>query len=242
MSPGTLVVAQRTPRESRCCDEVLDRLINLTFHGIGTPGRQLEPGEGDIWIGRDQFHWLLDCAVGRKDVVITFDDGNASDLELALPALRDRGLTATFFLIAGRLRVPGFLDQDGVRALAAAEMEIGCHGMHHRCWRGLDQSALHEELVEAKAILEQTVDKPVTQAACPFGSYDRHVLRAVRRCGYHQVFTSDRGLARPGDFLQVRNSVGPGDAPGLLERVAAGDASLSSAARQRVKLAVKRWR
>lgn len=217
-------------------------MINLTFHGIGEPGRRLEQGERDTWVTRDQFHSVLDCAVGREDVVITFDDGNASDLELALPALRARGLTATFFVIAGRLVVPRFLDGAGVRALAAAGMEIGCHGMHHRRWRGLDQSALREELVEAKAILEQTVEKAVTQAACPFGSYDRGVLRALRRCGYHHVFTSDGGLARPGDFLQARNSVGPHDASRLLEQVSARDASLSSVGRRRAKLAIKRWR
>ena len=191
---------------------------------------------------RQQFHSLLDCAVGRKDVLITFDDGNASDLELALPALRDRGLTATFFVIAGRLGVPRFLDEAGVRALATAGMAIGCHGMHHRRWRGLDQSDLHEELVEAKAILEQTAEQAVTQAACPFGSYDRRVLRALRRCGYRQIFTSDGGFARPRDFLQARTSVGPHVAPGLLEQFSARDAGLSSAGLRRAKLAIKRWR
>lgn len=222
---------------------MLGRSINLTFHGIGEPGRRLEPGEADIWVSREQMHSLLDCAVGRKDVVITFDDGNASDLELALPALRDRGLTATFFVIAGRLGAPHFLDETGVRALAAAGMEIGCHGMHHRRWRGLDQSGLHGELVEAKAILEHTVEQPVTLAACPFGSYDRGVLRALRRCGYRHVFTSDGGFARPGDFLQARNSVRPhDDAPGLLEQFSARDTGLSNSGRRRIKLAVKRWR
>jgi peptidoglycan/xylan/chitin deacetylase (PgdA/CDA1 family) len=219
-----------------------DRLINLTFHGIGEPKRQLEPGERDVWVGEEQFHSFLDRAVGRKDVLITFDDGNASDLELALSALRDRGLTATFFVIAGRMGAPHFLNEAGVRALAAEGMEIGCHGMHHRRWRGLDRSALHEELVEAKAILEGTVEQAVTQAACPFGSYDRGVLHVLRRCGYRHVFTSDGGFARPGDFLQARNSVGPHHASGLLEQLSARDAGLASKLCRHAKLAIKRWR
>jgi peptidoglycan/xylan/chitin deacetylase (PgdA/CDA1 family) len=242
MTPGGAVSAQGVLKETRCCRGVPDRSINLTFHGIGEPGRRLEPGERDVWVSREQFYSLLDCAVGRKDVVITFDDGNASDLELALPALHDRGLTATFFVVAGRLGASRFLDEAGVRAVAAAGMEIGCHGMHHRHWRGLDEAALHEELVEAKAVLEETVEQQVTQAACPFGSYDRRVLRALRGYGYRHVFTSDRGLARPGDFLQPRNSVGPYDPPGLLAEIPARDTSLSRALRRRVKLAVKRWR
>ena len=49
--------------------------------------------------------------------------------------------------------------------------------MLHRPWRELGDSALHEELVDAKRILEDVVGRPVTEAACPFGSYDRRVLR-----------------------------------------------------------------
>ena len=75
----------------------------------------------------------------------------------------------------------------GVEELAAAGMTIGCHGMRHRAWRGLDDRALREELVDAKAMLEGVVDRPVTQAACPFGSYDRRVLRRLRESGYHHV-------------------------------------------------------
>lgn len=216
---------------------VLDRSINLTFHGIGMPERRLDPGEQDVWVGGEQFLSVIDHALGRDDIAITFDDGNASDVEHALPALRERGLKATFFIVAGRLGAPRFLDEDGVRALAAAGMEIGCHGMRHRPWRGLDERELREELVEAKTALERIVGRPITRAACPFGAYDRRVLRSLRRAGYRNVYTSDRGTARSGDFLQARNSVGPHDDARVLERIGSGESL-----RRRAKLAVKRWR
>ena len=101
---------------------------------------------------------MLDAVGGRDDIRITFDDGNASDVVHALPALRERGLTATFFVVAGRLGIPGFLDEAGVRELAAAGMTIGCHGMRHRPWRTLDEPSLDEELVGARTMLEAIVD------------------------------------------------------------------------------------
>lgn len=221
---------------------VQKRSINLTFHGVGDPGRRLEAGEADVWVTHAAFLSLLDAAVGRDDVRITFDDGNASDIEHALPALRERDLKASFFVVAGRLGQPRFLSADDVRELAAAGMEIGCHGMRHRPWRGLDPTALHEELVAAKATLEAVVERPVKTAACPFGAYDRRVLETVRRSGYRHVYTSDRGLARADGFLQARNSVGPADAPDLLGRIASLDAAPHRALPRRAKLAVKRWR
>jgi peptidoglycan/xylan/chitin deacetylase (PgdA/CDA1 family) len=98
---------------------VRSRRINLTFHGIGRTERNLEPGEELLWLDEEEFASALDAIVGRGDVRITFDDGNASDVEHALPQLRQRGLTATFFVVAGRLGAPGFLDATGIRALAA---------------------------------------------------------------------------------------------------------------------------
>ncbi|MFZ0376580.1 MAG: polysaccharide deacetylase family protein, partial [Solirubrobacteraceae bacterium] len=80
-----------------------ERAINLTFHGIGRPERPLGRGEGDVWVSEARFLSLLDVAASRDDVRITFDDGNASDIEIALPALRERELSATFFVVADRL-------------------------------------------------------------------------------------------------------------------------------------------
>ena len=219
-----------------------DRSINLTFHGIGEPPRTLDPGEANVWVSQEMFCAVLDRVAKRPDVAISFDDGNVSDIEQALPALRERGLRGTFFVVAGRLGEPHFLDEGHVRSLVAAGMEIGCHGMRHRPWRGLDGNALREELVEAKAILEAVTGRPITRAACPFGSYDRRVLGTLRRSGYHHVYTSDRGTARTTGFVQARNSVGPGDRPDVLSRIAGLESPAHRALGHRAKLMVKRWR
>ncbi len=219
-----------------------DTTVNLTFHGIGEPVRQMEPGEDLVWLDTGQFEAALDAVAGRDDVRITFDDGNASDLEIALPALLERGLTATFFVVAGKLGTPGFLDEQGVRALAEAGMTIGSHGMRHCAWRRLDEIGLREEFDEARRLLEEIVERPVTEAACPFGAYDRRVLGSLRRRGYERVYTSDRGSCRSDDWLQPRNTIGPHDDARRLSHVLAPGQSPRGPLRRRAKLAVKRWR
>jgi peptidoglycan/xylan/chitin deacetylase (PgdA/CDA1 family) len=221
---------------------VRSRTINLTFHGIGRTERALEPGEELFWLDEHEFECALDSVAGRSDVHLTFDDGNASDVAHALPQLHRRGLTATFFVVAGRLGTPGFLDETGVRALAEAGMGIGCHGMRHRPWRRLDRPALWEEVVEARRVLEQAANRPVTEAACPFGSYDRRVLSFLRTHGYRRAFTSDSGTVRSGAWIQARNSVRAGEAGSVIERVLAGDGSTHEVVHRRAKLALKRWR
>ncbi len=229
-------------RGHRLSTSVRKRTVNLTFHGIGDPERSLEPGEDQIWLDSGQFQSVLDSVAGRHDVRITFDDGNASDLDHALPALRRRGLTATFFVVAGRLGLPGFLDEEGVRELVSGGMAVGCHGMRHRPWRRLDADALEEELVDAKRLLEEVVQRPVTEAACPFGSYDGQVLQALRRHGYRRVYTSDRGTTRPDRWIQARNTVRRGDVNGSVEHILSPGGSPYEILRRRAKLAVTRWR
>lgn len=216
--------------------------VNLTFHGVGPRTRQLDPGEDRVWVSSERFASVLDAIAERDHVAIMFDDGNVSDVDEALPALLARGLQATFFVVAGRLGAPGFLDEDGVRLLAGEGMTIGCHGMQHRSWRHLDDRDLDEELSAARRRLERAVGRPVAQAACPFGAYDRRVLRSLRRYGYERVYTSDGGTARSGGWLQPRTSLGNDDAPQHVGKIIAGDAPAWRSLPGRAKTTVKRWR
>ncbi len=218
------------------------RCINITFHGVGPRLRALDPGEDRVWLSSERFTSILDAVAGRRDVRISFDDGNASDAHVALPALCERGLTATFFVVAGRLGHPGFLSADDVTRLAHQGMRIGSHGMRHRSWRRLDDVDLLEELFVARLLLEDVVSRPVREAAIPFGAYDRRVLKEIRGHNYERVYTSDSGPARPDRWLQPRSSLQAHDTPAQLERLLSTGGSTWQGACRRAKSVVKRWR
>lgn len=184
------------------------RQIGIIFHGIGAPGRTLEPGEASYWIGVERFEALLDAiAADAGRYRITFDDGNLSDHAIALPRLLARGLRADFFVLTGRIGQPGSLGPREIAELLAAGMGIGSHGVAHRDWRRLDATALRAELEESQAVLERLCGRPVTAAGIPFGGWNARVLRALRRAGYESAWSSDGGQMRPGAFLRPRRSV-----------------------------------
>jgi peptidoglycan/xylan/chitin deacetylase (PgdA/CDA1 family) len=214
---------------------------NLTFHGVGAAPQPLDPGEREVWLTRDAFLGHLDVVRKNKRVLITFDDGNVSDFEIALPALVDRGLKGVFFVLAARLGKPGYLDRDHIQAMVAEGMEIDSHGMEHRPWRRLDPAAMQQEIVDARSILEDVVGGPVRKAACPFGAYDRKSLTRLRETGVETVFTSDGGSARPGQWLQARNTVRRSDPPDLVTQLITRHQRPESLL-QGAKRLVKRWR
>lgn len=214
---------------------------HICFHGIGRCTVEREPGEARYWMGTDEFLRSADALAAAGDVEISFDDGNRSDLEIALPALRERGLVATFFVLAGRLDDPASLGASDIRALRDAGMTIGSHGWDHMPWRGLSPADAHRELVAARDELSTIVRAPVTDAALPLGRYDRQLLGRLRRAGYRAVYTSDRYPARDGSWLRARYSVtsaDTGETVAALLRRPPGPAD----ARQRVVSAIKRLR
>lgn len=218
------------------------RVVNICFHGIGVPGRELEPGEDVYWIEQDTFAEILGLVAGRPEVRLSFDDANASDAEIALPELVGRGLTATFFVVAGRLDQPGSLTRQQVRQLRAAGMGIGNHGMTHCPWRGLDPHQQHEELVAAREDIAELIGEPVLDAALPLGRYDRRVLSRLRSLGYRSVHTSDRRWAREGQWLQPRYSVHRGDTAASVAGDLLHPPSVTARTRGALVATAKRWR
>ena len=221
---------------------VPDSVVNLTVHGIGPAGHELAPGEDRTWIGTGQFERLLDAVVGRADVRITFDDGNASDVDIALPRLLERGLVAEFFVLVGLLNAPGRLDSDGVRELRRAGMAVGSHGWAHRDWRHLDAAQADEEIARANGELGELIGEPVTRVAIPYGSYDGRVLRRLRYARVTQAYTSDGGRARPGSWLQARNSARHDLDAAWISCVLGGTAPLATRARRVAVRTIKRFR
>ena len=216
--------------------------VTLTTHGIGTPVRPLEPGEDEVWVTERQFEDVLDAVAGRADVRLTFDDANASDLDVGLPHLLKRGLTARFFLCAGLLDQPGRLTRDGVRELVDAGMPLGSHGWCHRDWRTLTDAQVTEEMTTAAEALAGFTGAPVTEVSIPFGSYDRHVLRRLRDAGVTRAYTSDGGRARPDSWLQARNSLKRTVDAAWLADVLDGTPSVPRRARNLAARTVKRFR
>lgn len=218
------------------------RIVN--FHGIGDPERELEAGEAPYFVSLDRFCDVLDRIVAHPDrerLAITFDDSNSSDRSLALSQLLRRKLTASFFILTGRIGKPGSLDVEDIRALVKAGMRVGSHGVDHRDWRSISASDLERELISSKSRLEDICGKPIRTAAIPFGRYNSRVLRAIRRAGYEAAYSSDRGSGSADAFLRPRWSIRNDATPAMIEQHLSGRLSPARRLRRNCAMAVKYW-
>src|SRR5262249_30066788 len=120
-------------------------------------------------------------------VVLTFDDGNRSDHELALPALVRRGLRAAFFLSPALVGREGYLTWEEARALAQAGMAVGARGLDHTLLSQVPEGSLVRPLSEARQRLEAGLGRAVTSLSLPGGAGGEAALSAAAEAGFELV-------------------------------------------------------
>ena len=144
--------------------------------------------------------WLAGTYAGK--VLLTFDDGHASNFRMAFPALVERGMRADFFVNPAIVGAPGFATWAELREMAEAGMSIQSHGHDHVYLTTLDERRLRHTLKAARDDIEQHVGTPVTLLAPPGGRMPVNLVEVARECGYSHVLSS-----RPGRIARVGTTV-----------------------------------
>jgi len=139
-------------------------------------------------------------------LAITFDDGFVSNLNLAVPAMREFGAKAINYLVADRIgkgsdwetaeggEARPLMDEPQVRDWLAAGHWIGAHTCTHPRLSKIPRERAREEILSSKKKLEDRFGQLVEHFAYPFGDYDDAVVEMVREAGFKTACTMDRGV------------------------------------------------
>lgn len=133
----------------------------------------------------------------RKTVVITFDDGNKSDIAVALPLLKRFGFTATFYITTSWIGRPGFMAEADIRGLDEAGMEVGSHGHTHTYFDEMSVHALTSDVNLSVSILQSILGKPICSLGAPGGRLHPRLEEVARNAGLTSISTSRPGLLNP---------------------------------------------
>jgi peptidoglycan/xylan/chitin deacetylase (PgdA/CDA1 family) len=187
--------------------------------------------------------WRHSASLPERPVLITFDDGYEGVHRHALPVLSRHGFAATLFVSTGWLRgeydtgggLDIMLDWDQVRALSAADVEIGGHSHTHPQLDQLADDALRYELRHCREIIAAELGVLPASFAYPYGYSSRRVRRAVREAGFTQSLAVGNALARrrQGPYALRRVTVRRGTGIEEFERLVEGRAITRVFARDR---------
>lgn len=186
-------------------------LLRTHLAVIGEGGRRAAPLR-ETW----------DVRSSGRPVTLSFDDGRASDYEVACPVLVAGGATAEFFVNTATVGAPGFLSWVQMREMLRVGMSFQSHSHDHVALVGLPPRVLEQQLVRSKETLEDRLGVRIDFLAAPYGFCDRQVVEVARRVGYRAVCDSVSWLARPGASVVNRIAVYPGTSAGALGRLLDG--------------------
>lgn len=161
-----------------------------------------------------------------RSVLITFDDGYRSMLEVAEPLLGRFGYPAVVFVptdfVGGTNRFDRgnepeerICDWEDLRALQNRGISIQSHGVSHRPFSELGIEALAQEALRSKRLLDDHLGRPAETLAFPFGDGGRDPRRTgevLRNAGYRAAFLfrgGPTGLPATDPFRLPRFPVGP---------------------------------
>ena len=160
------------------------------------------------FVGGDEAVTLLEsgAAVQGRHFLVTFADGYADTVEVALPILRAAGVPAILFLVSDWLDAPPadppgpYVNRGMVGTWLEAGMEIGSHSRSHARIATLDDGAAEREIAGSRRALAVETGRPVRHFACPWGVAGRDYRadrdpRLARVSGDATFFTTRRGVA-----------------------------------------------
>jgi len=141
--------------------------------------------------------------------LLSFDDGYADTIDVALPVLKARRIPAIAFVIGSFLdaspidssnRESGFMSRDDLATWCSAGMAVGSHSHTHRRMIGLSDTEARWEFEASKAALAFATHMPIRHFACPWGlpGHDFRPDRAPRlaaEAGFRSFFTTTHGAA-----------------------------------------------
>lgn len=144
-----------------------------------------------------------------RPVCITLDDAYLDNLTDALPALRDRKMTATVFVPTGHVGGCARWDQgygeparlmtrDQLAQWRDAGLALASHGRAHVPLPALSAADLREEIACSLQDLCDTLGLATACLAYPYGAHDESSARMLLDAGYRMAFTTRAGRWRSG--------------------------------------------
>jgi peptidoglycan/xylan/chitin deacetylase (PgdA/CDA1 family) len=194
-------------------------LVILTYHSLEGCGASddVVPEEERLYLVRQRMFETQMCVLAQQGmrsltmnevisatdqgaplparaICITFDDGKASDYNIAFPVLKRLGLTGTFFVVTQRVGQPGYVTWAQLKEMAVHGMSIQSHSLTHPFLSQCHPTQVSDEFARSKAVIEDKLERPVTCFALPGGDWNSVHRAIAETCGYRAVCTSDPGV------------------------------------------------
>ncbi len=144
----------------------------------------------------------------QKSIMLTFDDTDADQFNVARPELQKYGFKGVYFIVFNNIaKNKGFMNRGQVRQLSNEGNIIACHTLTHTNFKKLKGAQLNQELDVPTQKLELLTGKPVKYFAYPYGLWNHAHLPELHKRGFLAAFQLDQPRDQEDPIITIRRVI-----------------------------------
>lgn len=155
---------------------------------------------------------------GKKQIILTFDDGYTDNYNYAFPLLKKYGFKCVIYLLShlnyNKWDVEvkenpehkfDLMDMSMIKEMEEYGIEFGGHTKTHPKLATLPIEIAQEEILTSKKVLEEKLGHALISFAYPYGNLNEDVKKTVKNSGYNFAVATDSGdISFSEDLFQIR--------------------------------------
>lgn len=150
-------------------------------------------------------------ALPPKPVMLSFDDSDLSQFEVAKAELDKHRFKGVFFIMTVVLNKPGYMRSEHVKQLAEEGHVIASHSWDHKNTRKFTEEDWAVQIDKPSKQLSQITGRPVGYFAYPFGLWNHEAAQGLADRGFKGAFqlSAKRDSTLP--LMTIRRIIIPGE-------------------------------
>jgi len=150
-------------------------------------------------------------ALPSKPVMLTFDDTDDDQYQVALPEMKKYGFKGIFFIMTVSLGRPNYMTAAQVKELSDEGNVIGSHTWDHHNVKKYAGQDWNTQIDKPLAQLEKITGKPIHYFAYPFGLWNEEAIPQLKQRGFVAAFQLYAKRDEKDPLYTIRRIIVPGE-------------------------------
>ena len=156
-------------------------------------------------------YFIAGLQLPSKPVILTFDDGTASQFSNAVPVLNQYHFKAVFFIMTVSLNHSIYMSDERVKTLSDDGHIIGCHTWDHHNVTGYNDDDWKIQFENPKHQLEKITGRPVKYFAYPNGLWNEKAIEELKNYGFAAAFQLRGNQSTANPLFTIRRIIADGN-------------------------------
>ena len=157
------------------------------------------------------FAWLTaGKPLPSKPVMLTFDDTDLDQYEIAYPEMKKYGFKGVFFIMTVSLGRKHYMSKEQVKGLSDDGNTIGSHTWDHHNVKKYQGNDWAIQIDKPTKQLETITGKPIRYFAYPFGLWNKEAIPELKKRNFLAAFQLNEKRDEQDPLFTIRRIIVPG--------------------------------